>query len=289
MNAENNDRITYLPLFLHMIDPLIVITLDNEIVVFRENLSNELFPDRVLSLLVFLYNNPITMESLPEEFTHFFLNEEIQMMFQSLIGDEIHSGQGSYFALDLSIEVLDDAHSSVLLKDFTLDSNNLNYQVKIPPKELFFILANLCVECVDKWGFADVQKLEKHVNKVLQSSSRKNVKLIYSFSLSYVKFLKRLMDTERISPRDILMRGGSNTLSMLTTEKEVETYVNRILRKIAMEESLTLAEKIAYSTLCNVLNDQYKPHIYPLIEKFYNQEKSKIKKLEDELMKLSKV
>ncbi len=289
MNAENNDRITYLPLFLHMIPPLIVITIDNDIVVFRENLSYELFPDRVLRLLVFLYNNPITKEALPEEFTYFFLNEEIQMMQKSLIGDEIHSGQGSYFALDLSIEVLDNTHNLVLLKDFTLDSDNLDYQVKIPPKELFFILANLCVECVDRWGFADVQDMEKQVNKTLQSTSRKNNKLIHSFSLSYIKFLKKLLNTAMISPKDILMRGGSNTLSILTTEKKVETYVNRVLRKIAMEESLTLAEKIAYSTLFNVLNDQYKPHIYPLIEKFYNQEKSKIKKLEDELVKLSKV
>ncbi len=135
-----------LPLFLHVIEPIGIIILNNEVLDYDYLGANKLYPNKVLDLLSAMYNDRYLRNVLPSEFYPMFEKRDISVTENCLIGIDDFPSPYVFMCLKFEIEIK--KNREIHLYKLKYNRKDLHLSINLSAINFFFILANLCVEFV---------------------------------------------------------------------------------------------------------------------------------------------
>ncbi len=295
MFSLNLKNIESVPLFLHFSIPIVTYIIDNKVFACEDDMqTTEMYPKRAFELLHQIYSLKIGKEIIPKEFYIHFKNNtppKPEKPFHCLIGIGQYEGHvGLIGCLDLSIrETMDESHP-IELYDFVYNNRRLDFVVSLTPLETFLIFANLVTNTycnhslflhkqIDMKTFDETRIKEETKNNRTFSEDP-----IAFFAIDYFGFIRRSLLSNKLTPYEILRTGGTVILEILSTIKQVQSFIEEMLQKTLKHEKLSLNTKILYYTLFDHLSESNLP-IGKEVEQFYYQNQDILKGLDAEVRK----
>ncbi|MHA1419861.1 MAG: hypothetical protein ACTSPO_13160 [Candidatus Heimdallarchaeaceae archaeon] len=274
-----------IPLFLHVTDPLALIVVDNVIIARQRSVGTVLYPFRSLELLLQLYSNPAGKIAIPKRLHAHLASNELQSMVQKshcLLGiDEDIEPDVLYLCLNFDMYITQEQDTPVLLKNFSYNKENLNYELKLAASDIFHILANICVEQQLHRILSHSDLLEKPIfrsDMFIYSDDSANTRF-FRFVGEYIDFMREQIISGTISLFDILKLGGIPIFQVLYGITEVCDFINNAARKLMENyEELSRTEKIVFYALVRCIWT-YSQTEFSNIEKLFLYNKKVIKKL----------
>jgi hypothetical protein len=236
-----------LPMFLHTIEPMGIVILDNQIIHYNPHGANKLFDSRMLDLLSTMYNNNILRNEFPSRFYHLFENRKILVTENCLTGIDEPPSPYVYMCLKFEMEIKKDSKKKIHLHELNYNRKELHMSIDLEAINFFFILANLCVDVVAKYN--DTYREIKRSKQRKENKNYPNVTLIYNFVLRYLKFVAEGLKKNELEPEYILSNGGVHTLMFLKDVDCVARYFEEIVKQILSDRELSTNRKYVYFTL----------------------------------------
>lgn len=292
LNLKNTESV---PLFLHFSRPIVTYVINNKVIACEDDIQmTDMYPKRAFELLHQIYSLKIGKEIIPKEFHIHFKNNtppKPKKPFHCLIGmGQYYGHAGLIGCLDLSIrETIDESHP-IELYDFVYNNRGLDFVVSLTPPETFLIFANLVTNTYCDHGlFLDRQINMKTFDETRIKEETKNNSTfsedpIAFFAIDYFSFIRKSLLSNKLTPYEILRTGGTFILEILSTIKQVQSFIEEMLQKMLKHEKLPLNTKILYYTLFDHLLESDLP-IYKEVEQFYYQNQDILKGLDAEVRK----
>ncbi|MHA1419859.1 MAG: hypothetical protein ACTSPO_13150 [Candidatus Heimdallarchaeaceae archaeon] len=280
-----------LPMFLHVIPPMGIVILNNEIIHYDPYGADVLFPHRMLELLSTMYNNNILRDELPSKFYHLFENRKICVTENCLTGiDELPPSTYVYMCLKFEKDIKKDSKKKIHLHKLNYNRNELHMSINLEATNFFFILANLCVDFVAKYNYTYQDTKRSEYRK--RNKNYSNTTIIYNFALRYLKFVAEELKKNEIKPDYILSNGGIHTLMFLRDVDCVFQYFVEIVKQILSDKELSTNRKYVYFTLLRCF-DEFDP--YQTLENMNhdtessdNETKTKIEEMRETLIQVGR-
>jgi len=242
------------PLFLHVIEPIGIIILNNEVLDYDYLGANKLHPNKVLDLLSIMYNDRNLRDVLPSEFYPMFAKRDISVTEKCLTGIDDFPSPYVFMCLRFEIEISKDR--KIQLHNLTYNRKDLHLSINLSAINLFFILANLCVEyvAIQNCTLKEIEKSEYNKKDVVIPTS---VNTIYNFAFNYLQFVGKALKNSEIQPEYILLSGGVHTLMFLREIKSVSKYFEEIIKQVETKiDHLSQNEKYIYFTLLRCFEEE---------------------------------
>jgi len=286
----------YIPLFLHVEDPIATFIIDNEFIGCMHAGGRERWPNKAFTILRQLYEATITRSQLPERFReHFTDTEEIHSKkpYHCLIGEDFApQGIECFLCLTVNVEVRENKGLHVLLSNFKLDEEPLNYRFSLSAKEAFFIFSNICsnTRCASYEAILDKARIKIFNKSIIEKNSRDlyqhatSLSPIDHFVLDYIDNLQEKLFSQLIAPYEILRASGARLLVLLAGLKPVSRFIDETLEQIRNFNNLSINEAAMYYTFLKSLRT-FKRKEFPNVEQFIKNDDSLITYLEDKIIK----
>lgn len=235
-------------MFLHTIEPVGIIILNNKIIGYDPYGANKLFTGRMLDLLSTMFNNDILQNDLPSKFYHLFENRKISVNEYCLTGlDELPPSPYVYMYLKFEMEIKKEGKRKIHLYKLNYNREELQMSIDLEAINFFFILANLCVDVLARYNYT--YKQIKQTNQEKENKKHPHVVIINNFVLRYLKFVAEGLNKNELEPDYILSHGGVHTLMFLKEVNCVAEYFEEIVKQILSEAELSINRKYVYFTL----------------------------------------
>lgn len=238
-----------LPLFVHVIQPRGIIIINDEIIENKPTQINILTPNRMLELLIELYNIERYRNKIPL-FLHEYLKEPAERHHYPCLTGSDNVGMGAvYMCLNFEIDVKHEDSNKVLLTNITYDGESIKGELELGVNDLFFILANLSVEWL-AWSEMPLDKIEIDVRRRREDNANKRNIIrsdyfrIDDIAFDYLMYIKEELKEGRIEPIEILRNSGINTLIMLKEEESVITFIEKARKNIQLSSNHTKKHKL---------------------------------------------
>ncbi len=267
----NND---YIPLVLEQTGKIITYIIDNHVIGSKRYEGVFTYPYRAYSLLLELATHEQIWRAIPNELLS-ILDAKIKtppyFSKDYLIG-EMDNQFGSYcLTLDM---VLDESTSQTIqLRNIQYlqgtEKITLPYEPKMNPIQAFFTFANILTNnrcnlyqhLLKEFHRADFEQL--HVQEDIVDFERGRLQRfgkIYSdlneFSYYYLKFLKKNLEKQVISPEALLYTSGSRTLAFLSYLPIVASFLKEVNNELK-SANLTYHQRILYHTFRSSLSREF--------------------------------
>ena len=213
-----------------------------------------------VNALLFLYNN--LEKVIPIDFHKYFKgvkkfseewNTKKEIIEKEVNTYKLVSVSDAYerYTISYSINIDKSKKQSIQLTNFSLtisDENkekniiSLNQILDLTPVQAFILFSNNCLSYFDSI-IKSIISGEKNKSSFFPESQLNN---ILSFSMEYIEWLKRKMNTGEISPIQILKYNGYKTLSHLLIEPVVQDLIWETIRKLQNYKNLSKFELVLY-------------------------------------------
>ncbi len=236
-----------LPLFIHIIEPIGIIIVNNELLDFDCLGASKIHPSKVLDLLSIMYNDKELQDVLPAEFHPIFKNKVISI-FENCLGgiDEFPS---PYVFICLKLEMEIKKNKKIRLYNLEYNRKILDSSINLSAVDFFFILANICVEFTAKssCSLEELQRIEYDIKNVVIPE---NDITTYNFACNYLQFIGEAFRNRKLNPEYILLNGGVHTLMFLREIECVSRYFEEIIVEIETKlNQIPVPRKLVYFTL----------------------------------------
>ncbi len=282
---ENNND--YIPLFLHIEEPIATFIIDNKLIGCQEWVGYERSPDRAFSLLLQLFSNFDTQTEFPKCLHKYFLAKEIKKIERPdhcLIGTDFTFAMDSFACLELLARIDSKEEKSVILYNFAYENVPFSLDIELLPKDAFHIFANICTNtrCVTYQNILLENKMWIFDKKlILKYLGSKNYTLlpIDNFILDYIEYLRASILKNKLVVDDILKMSGNKLLVLLLNDKPVQKFIKKIIDIfLSKYDNLSLNQKVMYYTFLISIND-IKPSLSPIVKEFFDENPDLVNKL----------
>ncbi len=302
-----------IPFFINLSEPIAVYIIANEVIGLTDHWAYSFHPGRAFEILNKLYNYPKTKAVFPEKLVEHFqeIPENVlkAVPHGSIAGEEDQGG--CHLCLFLNVSIDEKASSPVLLHDFTIIHwfhpreklylfTPLNLKVTLSSEEAFTIFANICASCTAFWldtprrkefdskldltMLKEKLKSQKNGNEGLSPRRELNYRMT-NFTIDYLRFLIKKMESKQITPENTLRLNGGRILAFLSDIPIVKEYYDQVMNEVKNNyHKLSMNRKVSYYTLLemglHLANYQQQQ-----IELFYEQNKELMDTIRKELTK----
>ncbi|MHA1186242.1 MAG: hypothetical protein ACTSXA_04625 [Candidatus Heimdallarchaeota archaeon] len=272
---------TFMPIFWFQEQPIEIYVINNKILgaytgsgSFNNGSSSKAF-----HLLNKLFNNPHTKKDLPESLGLYFKESKVQdikpasSLYAYLLG--WHDPHMRSEFLNIDIEIQKAQEKSVLLKDFTFNNMPMDLQIPLTSREAFILLANICTSKMTDHFYGIVSDDDFDWNSYRFSEDFEKELWLKEFVLAYLKFIRKQIVMEKITPLELLRLSGAPVLALLIKGTEVvKKFLFQILVELKKLEELSFNRQIMYFTLLEIWKDKFsydnkETKIFDLINDFY--------------------
>ena len=274
-----------LPLFLHVTDPLGIIVANDRLIDVHLSGGLCLYPDKALFLLFELYKSPVRDKAIPSIIHSHFENDSLKkhaLKSNCLVGiDESYEPGALALCLNLSMIIQPSKDCDVLLKNVTYKRNPIDAEVYLSASEAFYILANICVEQVfptlclaNRISTKTTNFSKDSLSKLEDDSHYKHMRSLFHFVADYIEHLQELIESDNLSPAELLRLGGISSLMLLIGLKKVNAYVDFVIKQIGNNmKDLTSQQRIQYYSFTRCLYTEARER-FPALRKIYSENKN---------------
>lgn len=167
----------------------------------------------------------------------------------------------------------------------------MNLKVNLSANEAFLTFSNICVNArsASYQHFLNEAKSKLFdKNAILGQipySYPSHLKQIDSFGLDYIDYLLEQLSSNLIDPYSLLRASGVRTLVLLAKQEPIASFIVKIIDEILCQDSLSYNRKLVYYTFLKCMRYPKKPQ-YPIVDKFFEENKEVVNKLEKEVVKI---
>ncbi len=255
----------YLPLVLEHNEAIITYIIDNQVLGTKSYVGVNTYPYRAYHLLLELAAHEHVRKVIPKELLPSLdLRTDVPAFFSKdyLIG-EMSNNYGSH-CLILDMVIDESVSQSIRLTNIQYlhgtSKKTLPNEPRMTPLNAFFLFANILANnrstlyrhLLKEFHLADFEQLKVQEDIIdFERGRLQSIGPIYfnlnEFSFQYLKFLKRNLLNESISPKEILYTSGAQTLAFLGSLPVVATYLEEIKQKLRTTQ-LPYHQQVLYHT-----------------------------------------
>ncbi|MBK5113408.1 MAG: hypothetical protein KGD59_05655 [Candidatus Heimdallarchaeota archaeon] len=255
----------YIPLILEHNETIITYIIDNQVLGTKSYVGVSTYPYRAYHLLLELAANEHVRKALPKELlSSLDLRTEVPAFFSKdyLIGEMSNNYGSRCLTLDITID--ESVSQSIQLTNIQYLHGTskmiLPAEPRLTPIYAFLLFANILANnrstlyrhLLKEFHLADFEQLKVQEDIVdFERGRLQSIGPIYSdlneFSFQYLKFLKRNLLNESISPKEILYTSGAKTLAFLGSLPVVTAYLEEIKQKLRTQQ-LPYNQQVLYHT-----------------------------------------
>jgi len=272
---------TFLPIFWFQAQPIEIYVVNNKLLgaYTGSGSFNNGYSTRAFHILSKLFNHPHTKKDLPESLGLYFKESKVfgikpvSPLYVYLLGWEDPYMRSEY--MDLDIEIQEEQEKSVLLKDFTFNSMPMDLRIPLTSLEAFILFANICSSKMIDHFSGIIYDNDFDWNSYRFSEDFEKELWIKEFVLAYLKFIRKQLLEEKITPLEILRLSGAPVVSLLVKGTElVEKFIVQILEELKELDGLSFNRQIMYLTLLEICRDKFcydnkEIKVFDLINDFY--------------------
>ncbi|MHA1157029.1 MAG: hypothetical protein ACTSQK_13060, partial [Candidatus Heimdallarchaeota archaeon] len=325
LTPEEREK-TNLPLFWYQGQPIEIYVLNNNLLGAITDAGSFDWGSaaRPFQLLYELNEKTTIGKELSVELRNFLENIDFQnikarsQLFEYLLGWNDPYSKIPY--LDLELKNHPKKEDTMVLYNIIYRNAKLDFEIELTNFETFILLANIYISkflddfeglilsegknwslerfqeigMIDRWG-----ELSSEENAIIKENSEgKKQSQAFPwkskkehFSLLYLKYIRELLITKKITPLEILRLSGAPVLVILAPNFSlIYEFVKQILEELQKVEQLSFNRKIMYFTLLEMIDDKlnskdFKDPVYLLVKEFYDEHYSIIHSLSNLLEK----
>ena len=246
-----------LPLFLHVIQPIGIVVVNNEVIEHTKTQTNVFYPDRTLELLIELYSNTKYRKKLPAVLQRHLEESTENHSGYCLIGAWDVGCGAVYMCLKFEVDTIRKDSNKILLKNLSYNRDPIEGEIELDVRDFFFILANLSVEFLTKLEIP-LDQIEAYlIHEKENSYVHKKAIRLFDFAYDYLKYIKEELKEGRLRPIEILRNSGINTLIMLKDEESVTKFIDEALINIQLSSDHTKNHKLIVDCFYECLKYEY--------------------------------
>ncbi len=247
---------------MHYLSPILLYIVDNELIKFRYTGDVPISSSRAYDILASCFTIDNLLDSDISLNSKFHLQEDLGNKNECLVG---YNNGWNYECITLDLKKIDHKHYPVSLNNICYKHNPIWKQVKLSTTEAFHIFSMLTANAFyTRFEFLKRKYFTSHLSReILQKEHiyyQNNLVVFgynvpkkftdsFHYAVDYLDYLIDQLLNKKITPFEIALLGGRNTLLYLRECPPVEAFIALAMKQLQDPKKLSFNRKIVYYLL----------------------------------------